>query len=291
MFHKAASKAGQKEFMRSMARYQKDILPAVEDAARESSRIIESSLGGQGIGAQVRRALYALQRASLLRVANDLWSGQVDPSIMEHMDQAIKAAGTSQEMIMSVLVKGLGKGRAALASSLSEASANAFANIESRYINSINLSPRVFRNTALMAGKIDEIVNNGILLEQSAAEIAASVEGYINPSVMGGTKYAAMRLGRTELNNAFHTTSVQAYQQSPWVDGVLWELSGSHPADDECDEFATEDDFGLGEGVWPSDAVPDKPHPQCFCFTTAVTPSPTQFARNLLAGQYGSLAA
>lgn len=37
-----------------------------------------------------------------------------------------------------------------------------------------------------------------------------------------------------------------------------------------CDDLAETDMFGLGDGVYPPDAVPITPHPSCLCFTTIV---------------------
>ena len=76
-----------------------------------------------------------------------------------------------------------------------------------------------------------------------------------------------MRLARSELNNAFHSRQIAAAQK-PWVLGVKWNLSKSHPRKDECDRYATENAHQLGRGVFPKSDVPSKPHPHCLCFMT-----------------------
>lgn len=159
----------------------------------------------------------------------------------------------------------------------------------SRGINGIGLSERVYRNAALSSGRIDAIINSGLLLGKSAREIAAEVRRFIIPSTPGGTSYAAMRLGRTELNNAFHTTSREKYAQTPWVDVVKWSLSSSHPKADECDDLATGQHFrGGGPGEFRPDDVPNKPHPQCFCYVEPVAIAEDAFVSNFLAGRYDS---
>lgn len=165
------------------------------------------------------------------------------------------------------------------------AAEHAIENLRSRLVNDIKFSTRVYKNQALAAGKIDEIVNNGLLLNKSAREIARDVRVFISPTTPGGVSYSAMRLGRTELNNAFHTTSVRSAASQPWVDGVRWNLSESHPRPDECNDYADHDD-GLGKGIFNPKDVPGKPHPQCLCYTTTVTVSPEDFVKTLMSGGY-----
>lgn len=159
----------------------------------------------------------------------------------------------------------------------------------SRGINGIPLSERVYRNAALSSGRIDAIINQGLLLGKSAREIATEVRRFIAPNTPGGASYAAMRLGRTELNNAFHTTSREKYAQTPWVDVVKWTLSGSHPKADVCDDLAGGEHFkGGGPGEYRPDDVPNKPHPQCFCYVEPVAIAEDAFASNFLSGRYDS---
>jgi len=149
----------------------------------------------------------------------------------------------------------------------------------------VPLSQQVYKTGALSNGIVDRILTNAFIQGQSAAQIAAAVRSSINPDVPGGVSYAAMRLGRTELNNAFHASAVSRMSEQPWVEGVTWNLSDSHEGEDECDDLATADN-GLGEGVYPQDEVPDKPHPQCLCFVTAELPTPDQFIEAMLSGRY-----
>jgi len=251
-------------------------------AAREAGRIV-GRIPGENIGAVIRRAQYNQSREALLAIASDLWTG-IQASIESGAASATSLVTQQNKDILAMLLRAMPEEAAALAETFSASSFQTLESIRSRFLNSIDLSPSVYRNSALMSGKIDAIVNDGIALGKSAREIAADVRGYINPRVQGGVRYAAMRLGRTELNNAFHTTSVRQYQESSWVEGVRWNLSGSHPRRDDCNDFAERNDFDLGRGVYPSTQVPFKPHPQCFCFTTAITPEPEEFVDRLLAG-------
>jgi hypothetical protein len=83
--------------------------------------------------------------------------------------------------------------------------------------------------------------------------------------------YALRRVARTEMATAYHRATLAAAQDDPDVTGYLWRLSASHPIEDICDWFAGVD-FGLGEGVWPKDQVPqEKAHPHCACSLTPTT--------------------
>lgn len=145
----------------------------------------------------------------------------------------------------------------------------------------MTLSERVYKNGQVASGRIDRIVSNGILRGASAREIARDVAGLINPNTPGGVSYAAMRLGRTELNNAFHQASADQARANPFIERVLWELSASHPRPDECDALV---------GRYHPDNVPDKPHPQCLCYITAETISREQLVRRFKRGEFNEWA-
>ena len=159
----------------------------------------------------------------------------------------------------------------------------------SRKVNGISLSQKVYNNQALSKGIIDKTINNGLALGMNARDIAKSVVGFIDPQTPGGASYAAMRLGRTEVANAFHTTAVRRYQQTPWINVVKWSLSGSHPAGlvDDCNDYAEGVHFKGGEpGEFLTMEVPGKPHPQCLCYVEPVVIDLDTYVKNFKAGEY-----
>jgi hypothetical protein len=138
---------------------------------------------------------------------------------------------------------------------------------------------------------VEGIINESLLSGRSAREIASLVHKYINPRTPGGASYAAMRLGRTELNNAFHTTSIRMATDDPFVDRMRWNLSGSHPRPDICNELASAvNRSGWEPGEYSVGQIPGKPHPQCLCFTTTIPISEEAFLRNIHAGKYDHMA-
>lgn len=150
----------------------------------------------------------------------------------------------------------------------------------------IPLSQQVYRTRQLASGWVDKVVNLGLGRGLTAREIAKEVKGSIRPDVQGGVAYAAMRLGRTEVNNAFHTAAIVSSVDKPWVQGQQWHLSNSHMVPDKCDKFAKEDQFGLGDGVFPRDQVPRKPHPQCFCYLAPALQDEDEFVAAFARGSY-----
>ena len=144
------------------------------------------------------------------------------------------------------------------------------------------LSQNVYRSKALAQGWVQRDVTSGIARGASAKEIAKTVKKHIRPNTPGGVSYAALRLGRTELNNAFHATAIELSKDRPWVQGMEWNLSAVHQSDSRgvevCETYS--------KRVFQVDNVPAKPHPQCRCFVVPVLESSETFIQNLTAGQY-----
>lgn len=148
------------------------------------------------------------------------------------------------------------------------------------------LSERVYNTLSLSNGLVDRRIESGLARGLSAKELAKEVRDLISPDVRGGVSYAAMRLARTELNNAFHYQQVQDAQEKPWVTGLQWNLSKSHPEKDICDTIAAGGSEGKGKGVYGVNVVPPKPHPHCLCYLTPVTMDPDEFEERLINGEF-----
>lgn len=133
----------------------------------------------------------------------------------------------------------------------------------------------------MAAGTLDRQINSHIAQGASAKRLADAVKHSIKPSVPGGVSHAAMRLARTEINNAFHSQAIASMQDEPWVIGVEWNLSRQHPADqrDICDQYAD-------IRIFDKTKVPPKPHPNCRCYITSVLEDFQIFANKLRAGAY-----
>lgn len=141
------------------------------------------------------------------------------------------------------------------------------------------LSQQVYKTKAFTNGLLDRKVQSAIGRGLSAREFATEIKGFVNPKTRGGVQYASMRLARTELNNAFHASTISAAAEQDWVTGVQWNLSKSHPKPDECDQYAAHKPYD------PLD-VPSKPHPHCLCYMTFEIMDDDAFVRLVKSGRY-----
>ena len=162
-----------------------------------------------------------------------------------------------------------------------------------RYNDGFNLSDRVWRLQQYTQKSILDITTQGIMSGISAVELAKQVEGFLlkrGPAWTTGIKrsvtgrgtvaYNALRLARTEINQAYHWVQKEMAKENPMLIGQKWNLSNTHPTDwppsaaymgypEICDYYAKHDHHGLGEGVFPpGEAPPD--HPNGLCYLTDV---------------------
>lgn len=158
----------------------------------------------------------------------------------------------------------------------------------------LKLSDRVWRVGEKARAAVTRLVEDGVARELDSRVLARKVQRYLQPGVwtahkletrrrLGVSKdvsYEAMRLARTEMNNAFHEGMIAANQEVPSYRGIYWRLSGSHPAPDVCDDMATNTSYGE-PGFYPKGYEPIRPHPQCFCVTVPAYEDPRQFTERL----------
>lgn len=250
------------------------------DAATEARRLIS---GATNFSGQVRAAQIELAQEQLR-----MWR-YVGDATKVGIGDAADAAADSMSVLTEVMMNSVGGSTLYWRQAMQVQARQGIQSLISRKENGITLSQRVYKNSALASGRIDRLLNTGVALGKSAREIARDVHGFIHPGTPGGASYAAMRLGRSELNNAFHRTSIRLGEDMPWVTGQRWNLSGSHPRADDCDRYATGVHFKGGEpGVFRKDQVPSKPHPQCLCYLTAEIMSDEEIEKNFDKGKFNS---
>lgn len=256
------------EYLGVQEEIDRDLARVLELAARQASRRVRDLNLRGTFSSSVRAAQLQKVLAEIARVQRDTWVDGVGPIILRSYPKAYDAAERSFGIIEAVLTRVFGDTRGqALAQSFREA---AKAGLElDRVRRARALSPRVYRGAALAQGKVERQIRAGIIQGLSPRELADSVHQYISPRTPGGASYAAMRLARTELNNAFHEAQ-RIQGEAPWVNAMVWNLSKTHAGKkpDACDLLARQNAHGLGRGKYPADQLPDKPHPQCMCFTT-----------------------
>ena len=145
------------------------------------------------------------------------------------------------------------------------------------------LSDRIWDLSDNNYEKIKEIIASGI--NTDCVKVAKALQQYVKegsetfvkdyPNMyerMGGRvpknlNYEALRLARNELSEVYWQATIEGFKENPAVKAVKWLLSnnrlpGYH---DICDTMAYADDYGLGAGIYPVDAAPEKPHICCLC--------------------------
>lgn len=257
-----------------------EIRRVAREAALEADKVIRSLEGKEGIGARVRSA-----QLSVAKTNAEMWAAVGDATKIGIGD-AFDAAAESQALWDDALFRKAGFSASYWRMSQLATARSGIGAFLARRENGITLSQRVWRDTSLSRGYLDRAINNGLILGKSAREIANDVKGYLNPNVPGGASYAAMRLGRTEVNNAYHTQARNQFKNTPWIERVKWNLSGSHPRPDQCNEYAEGGDVPAHAGEWFPESVPDKPHPNCLCYVTPVTMDLDTYVKNFQDGQY-----
>lgn len=230
-----------------------------------------------GVGGVVRASQLRLVLANIRRLQRTMWRNGIAPALARQIEESIKAGESALEALTSVAYTALNE--PATEELLRSLRATAQAGLRADAARKKrDLSQAVYRIEALHEGKIEEMIRAGLISGLSAKELAKDVYDYVSPTAKGGASYAAMRLARTEINNAFHEMQIQGANR-PGVKAVQWNLSGSHKVPDECNLYAEHKPY-------PPDGVPDKPHPQCFCYLTYIMQTPEDFLKALEEGHF-----
>jgi hypothetical protein len=262
----------------------------LRDGAEEIERLLPKLLEKHTTGGKVKAAQLRLVLRELRIAQKALWADlgvSVNEGVVAAAIKGGEGAEGAEGVLASVFAKnGVPVPSALLAGWREQAKAGIDA-ILAKSKNGIPLSRAVYKAYALSSGQVDRKVSQGLLLGHNHKTIAKSVKDMILPNVSGGVSYAADRLARTEINHAYQTAQAERHADEPWVKGMRWNLSKSHPGRDVCNILAEQDAFGLGPGVYPVGHRPDS-HPNCLCYQTPVSVSEDEFIEAFLAGEYNS---
>lgn len=248
---------------------------------RATKKRVDAILRELPAGNNIRRAQLEKTRARLLAEQATLFERMGDVVSARRASAASRAARLSAASDAALLSL-VGKSAQAqyLYDSALQVSQRAIdVALQRMKFSALPLSQRIYSTSTWMNGRLGKLINETLASGLNAREFARRARDWFNPNTPGGVRYAAMRLARTEINNAFHSMSAQKYAETPWIREVDWNLSGSHIKKDDCDKFAAESPF-------PADKVPARPHPQCMCNITPVSESEDDFVENFLKGDY-----
>lgn len=256
----------------------------LREAAADAEKAVKALGDKPGIGAAVRRAQLIGAQGAITRVLAAFWrevGSLIRSERVRAQSEALSMSFDWDEVLLARVYSDPKKRQAMRESLLLSADRNVEAMIKRVFHTARPLSTQVYRTQALSKGWIDRAINSALARGASVDELAKVAKDFIRPDTPGGATFAARRLARTEINNAYHAQSIEAQQGKPWVTGMRWNLSKSHTKTDICDVFAR-------QGVFPIGQVPAKPHPQDLCYVTPETMSPEEFDKMLLAGAFKS---
>jgi hypothetical protein len=272
-----------RRYLRLQRQYDARIMKILEGAAHDIRRRVEALATSTRFSDSVRASQLRLTLSQIRRVQLEMFLSIGDEIRAGQLAAAIFATEDLEKLARIGLAS---LPSAAATEFIDSLMASAQAGIETLYSRvPRQLSERLYKNGRWSTDHIETLIREGILRNASARELAKDVFRFVSPTAPGGASYVAMRLARTEINNAFHNQQIKGFQ-GPWVESIKWNLSGSHPRKDECNRLAESDQYNLGPGQFPRGKVPGKPHPQCLCFLTATSVSPKQFASDVRDGKY-----
>lgn len=273
--------------LQSVAEVDSALQRALLQAARDAQRIVQSQPGG--IGEEVSQAQILRILGELRELSHRLWGSQIPEDVSRVIAMAEIRSRQGSDVLDQLMLTRLASPelRRDLVASIRQRAKRVVQVFETRQrMARFELSERVYKWEYWHNGHVDSLVSSKFALGASARDIAKAVRDFIDPNTAGGASYAAKRLGRTEVANAFHEQTRRDYADNPFVPGLRWNLSGSHPRVDTCDDLAKGHSRGLPKGVYRTGEVPDKPHPQCLCNVSPHTVDEGEFRKDFLDGGY-----
>lgn len=275
--------------------YDSQIVRVLQSSANSAAKAIRKLAGKADVGAVVRRAQLTQIETVLHQIMQQLFLDVGDVTAAGQQAAAVRALSAGFDWDSILLHSIYGNNVQQRETMRRNLVAQAPRNIEALIIRlrrgGLPLSQQVYRSNALAQGWVNAAINDALGRGASWNELARDVRQFIDPLTPGGVSYAARRLARTEINNAYHAVAVNDMASKPWVRQVEWRLSNSHPGLDICNVYASK--------KYSPTEVPAKPHPQCFCYVVPVLQSSAQFLAawragrydDYLAAQYGKVAA
>jgi len=256
----------------------REVLRMLRDAKKRVDKILaELPQGKQDLRrAQLEqtRAKILAEQANIFERLNDIVSARRARAA----SRAARLSAAADNALLRLVGKGA-QGQFLYESALQVSQRGIDAAMARMKLSALPLSKRIYNTSVWMQGRLGRLINETLASGLNAKEFAKRARDWFNPNTPGGVRYAAMRLARTEINNAFHSMSAQKYADTPWIDEVEWNLSKSHPKPDICNTYAK-------ESPYDSKRVPARPHPQCMCYITSNPIDEDDFVENFLKGDY-----
>lgn len=250
-------------------------LPAGQDARREALLNLLLSIGDEMRQlAQDYRMLLGVGMTEVAQAAADR-EAQALELVGRPIDPAL-TAGQARTVTLSANAQAAGIA-AEIEVRFGQVALRAVNAVAGRYYrDGLQLSDRLHRLSDESLKVIEDVIVQGVTEGVSARELATRLQDAMGKAGSATPRYNAMRIARTEINNAYREGHAQSLidpttgELKEWALGIRWSLSLSHPEADICDVWAAHDE-GLGPGVYSPGTLPvDHPHGLCFTTTELV---------------------
>ena len=155
-------------------------------------------------------------------------------------------------------------------SQMARSAANATA--DHVYADGLKLADRLAQLSDETGKTVSQLVVDAIMNGHTEDELAKKLKDLFTANNVDNPKYRALRIARTELNNAHRRAQYAAMRNDDgtvkdYVLGVAWRLSPGHFQPCYCDILASQNIDALGPGNYTVDNAPGAPHPFCLCST------------------------
>lgn len=173
----------------------------------------------------------------------------------------------------------------------------ALSQFQTRNVNGMNLSDKVWKLTKANTEIMDYYLESGTGTGRAASSIARDIRQLLNKpdnlfrrvrdpetgqlklsnpakaykpgrGVYRSSVQNARRLARTEVNMAYRASDFERWNKLDFILGIEVKLSNAHPRPDICDQAA---------GMYPKGFKFIGWHPQCICHAVPVLPTDDQF--------------
>lgn len=245
--------------------YDRDIAVILSKAADDIDDDISALIAKSGPGARMRESQLREIRSMVSKRLNEIYASNFD--LIKHhqaiVAEIVTAIGAKRD---HKIYKQLGLSKKDEDELVTAMVAGASRNIQAvvaRHTRTKKLIKTIDKSKLFAKAMVDRRIDSGLVKGDGADQIAKDIRGLLDPATPGGVSYAAKRIGRTEIGNAFHAQAQEDSINKPWIESVSWNLSRSHPVGSGClcEKYAL-------KGKYDPEKVPDKPHPQCLCYIT-----------------------
>ncbi|MDU6337087.1 MAG: hypothetical protein E6594_15035 [Clostridium sporogenes] len=271
---------GRLQFLKLVQKQEKELLNIYAEASKQISYKLSRTKPG-GITARYLSELDKSITKYVLELRNNL-----SRSIKESIESSSQIASAVQLSYFDMIVP-----KEDIRSTFNKMFTQLPSNITKQlisgnyYSDGKTLDQRLWNITKKNSKDIDTLIKINIAKGANARELAKELDSYINPykridsktleaGISKNISYQAQRLSRTCLTHANTETYIQGSKMNPFCRGLKWNLSPSHyerqvsrHGEDICDEYATQNNYELGVGIYPADKYPVA-HPNCLCYPT-----------------------